>query len=468
MAVARINELRQKRIEAEAAHSALLDAHLKAADGKRSFTSEEIKAQTEAEELVGGLDGLLKAEQTRIDIEKRRAETGPSRIEVGKPNVADDPRKGFRSSREVLMAAMTAAQTGRVDERLRFLAQRDPEDKVAAGEPSYLLPVAFTPSFLATVGSDEHGEYSNQYGGFSVMTTRLAPRPLIGFEGDPSVGRTEMIPMSSPMVEMEAAVDKDHSSSVSAGLTVSRRAETVALSGTRQSREMITLKASSLMGVSFATEELLADSPGSFIARLDNGFRTQFAAHIFGEKLRGKGAAEYLGVLTALASASLGPTISVAKEGSQVADTIVADNVVKMRSRCWGYSNAIWVANHDAYPQLVRLAITVGVGAATALYQQSIVEDRPDMLLGRPLFYSEYASTLGDFGDIGLYNFSQYMEGIYQPIQSAESVHFRFLNRERTFVFWTRNCGAPSWRTALTPNKSASTLSPFVLLAERA
>jgi len=55
----------------------------------------------------------------------------------------------------------------------------------------------------------------------------------------------------------------------------------------------------------------------------------------------------------------------------------------------------------------------------------------------------------------------------YYQRQSAESVHVRFVNHERTFKFWLRNAGAPWWRSALTPNKSSVTLSPFVTLAAR-
>jgi len=67
-----------------------------------------------------------------------------------------------------------------------------------------------------------------------------------------------------------------------------------------------------------------------------------------------------------------------------------------------------------------------------------------------------------------LANWSQYLEGTYENLQSAESIHVRFLNHETTFKFWLRNAGAPWWRTVLTPKKSASTLSPFVVLAARA
>jgi hypothetical protein len=89
------------------------------------------------------------------------------------------------------------------------------------------------------------------------------------------------------------------------------------------------------------------------------------------------------------------------------------------------------------------------------------------MLLGRPIFYSEYASTIGDPGDLILGNWSQYLDGLYQPLQSAESVHVRFVEHERTFKFWVRNAGAPWWRSALTPAESTTTLSPFVVIEDR-
>jgi HK97 family phage major capsid protein len=273
--------------------------------------------------------------------------------------------------------------------------------------------------------------------------------------------------MASPSVEFVARVDKDHSTSVSGGFTVSRRAETVAQSVTRTAFEMVSLKASSLFGWGAATEELLTDSPISFVSIIDAGFRTQFPAHILNEKLRGKGGAEMLGILTALAASSLGPTISIAKETNQSADTINATNVIKMAARCWGFGNSIWIANHDSRPQLSVLSIAVGT-SGVLIYQPSSQMGFPDLLLGRPIYYSEFASTVGDTGDIILANWSQYLEGLYQPLQSAESVHVRFLNHERVFKLWLRNCGSPWWKSALTPAKSSATLSPFVILAERA
>ena len=262
-------------------------------------------------------------------------------------------------------------------------------------------------------------------------------------------------------VDILARVDKDHSSSVSGGFTVTRKPETVSATSSRMEMELITLKASSLFGLAYATEEILTDSPMSFAALIDSGFRDQFPAHILDEKIRGNGGAEFLGVLESDAE------VVVAKETGQDADTIVADNVIKMAERSWGFGSAIWLANHDTRHQLSTLTIATGTGGVL-IYQPSDREGFPDMLLGRPVFYTEYASTLGDAGDIMLVNWSQYLEGLYQPLESAESVHVRFVNHERAFKFWLRNAGAPWWRSALTPAQSSDTLSPIVTLAARA
>ena len=69
-------------------------------------------------------------------------------------------------------------------------------------------------------------------------------------------------------------------------------------------------------------------------------------------------------------------------------------------------------------------------------------------------------------GDLILVNWAEYIEALYQGLQQAESIHVRFVNHERSFKFWVRNCGQPWWSTALTP-KYGDTLSPLVTLAAR-
>lgn len=469
----RLNELKQQRIEAAKAHRAQLDKHLEACKAEdRGFSDEEKAAHAAAEAKIAGLDEMITAEERRIDLEKVQAARTPSpAVTVEKPNFEEDPRWGFKSHRDFLLAVIENSglrdRSLVDDERLRAVAVFDKEDKSAAGELAFMLPRGYTPrSLMAAAGSDEQGEYDDRYGGFLVQTTRLPGLMGTMWEGDPTVGRTQTVPMASPSVEIIARNDKDHSSSVSGGFTVARRPETASISSARASLEKITLKASSLFGLAYETEELLQDSPISFAAIIETGFRTQFAAHMIKEKLRGLGGTEYLGVLTALAASSLGPTLKVAKETGQAADTIAGENVIKMAARCWGFDNAIWMANHDCKPQLYKLNVPVGV-AGQLLFQPAREVGFPDMLLGRPVYYSEHMSTIGDAGDIGLFAWSEFLEGLYQPLQFAESVHVRFLNHEHTFKSWLRNAGAPWWRVAMTPEQSTSTLSPFVILAAR-
>ena len=199
------------------------------------------------------------------------------------------------------------------------------------------------------------------------------------------------------------------------------------------------------------------DSPQSFAAILEQGFSDEFKAKMLDEKINGTGTGEFVGVLNAPA------TVVQAKESGQAANTVVFENVINMRSRNWGFGNSVWLAAHDTMPQLAAMN-----DGTNHIYLPSVRDDVPETLLGRPIFYSEFVPKLGTKGDIILGNWSQYLMGMLQGAQSAESVHVRFDSHERAFKFWMRNDGQPWWRTALTPKNAGPTLSPFVSLAVRA
>ncbi len=402
--------------------------------------SDDLKAQIAKRELaetVGGTIAEFEAPPHRRSpqpaVPWTSDETKVTHVSVGEPNVLDDPRKGFKTPRHFLQTVMDVANGAKAPENLRI---------------------------LATIGSDEQGAYSDPYGGFLVPESFTPNMLRIEPEGDPMAGRTTMVPMATPSITWPVRVDKNHTSSVSGGLTVSRRAETAAASSSRMQLEKLNLNAASLFGLAYATEEILADSAISFISMLAQGFSDEFTSHMIDERLNGTGVGEHMGINNS------GALITVNKETGQAADTILETNIIKMRARCWGYDKAIWLANHDCLLQLMQMNAEVGVGG-TRVWQPSAREDHPDILFGRPLFFTEYTNTVGDAGDIILANWSQYLEGILQPLQSAESIHVRFVNHERAFKFWLRNAGAPWWNAALTPKKSSTTLSPFIRLQAR-
>jgi HK97 family phage major capsid protein len=344
-----ITELRQKRATlAKKANDELTAVQAKAKAENRVLTAEELQAQDAYDAQIAAVDQEIQLEERKLDRERasgggRREDPADRRAEresggrvtqvTHVHNRAEDDRaRGFRSHREFLLATMENAgfrnREEIPDERLRPLAVLDATDRQAAGEQAFLLPEAFTPrGLLATVGSDEQGAYSDAYGGFGVPTTRLPGLLSIGFEGDPTAGRTQPVPMATPSIEIPARTDKNHSTSVSGGFTVSRKAETAAAAASRGQMEMVTMKAASLFGLAYATEEILTDSPISFAALIDSGFRDQFPAHLLNEKIRGNGGNEFTGYLNSPAA------VTVAAEGGQAADTINSANIINMASR---------------------------------------------------------------------------------------------------------------------------------------
>ena len=357
--------------------------------------------------------------------------------------IEKDPCRGFKSTARFL-DAVRRADTAK--------ANGGSLEKVHAANPGL--------NYLATAGSDEHGTFSDSYGGYLVPEGYSPDPKSITAESDPVAGLVTKIPMAFPKVNITARVDKTHTSSVSGGLRVYRRAEADTVASSQQSYEGIKLEANGLFGIAYATEELLTDSPISFAALLAAGFQDEFGSVILDERLNGTGVGQFLGINN---SAAL---VSVAKESAQLATTIVYNNILNMRARVWGYGNAVWMANHDCIPQLGLLNQAVGTGGVPA-WQPSAREDVPDMLFGRPLIFSEYMETLGTAGDIICANWTQYLEGVYQPLESAESIHVRFVNHERCFKFSMRNAGSPWWSSALTVKKGSNSLSPFVRLAVR-
>lgn len=401
------------------------------ADDEQPLTRADIKAMVAEAGAKAAADADIKVKRPHVAVGKDRSE--------------DDPKRGYKSHSEFLLDVKAAyerqGQGLPIPERVRPLI---------AGKAA---------------GSDEQSVAADQYGGILLPIDFMPELLRVEPEADILAGRTRQVPMTAVEVKIAARVDKNHSSSVAGGLTFSRREEIGTIAGTRIEFEQISLHAHSLYGATFATEEILSDSPISFTQLLATSFADQFVYHMMDEKINGTGAGEYLGVLNSPA------LVTVPKETSQTAATIVYENIINMRARCWNYGNAVWIANHDTLPQLLVMGITVGV-AGIPLWQPGsyggATQDRPDTLLGRPIFFSEHPAVLGTVGDIILADWSQYLEGTLQPMASAESMHVRFLTHERAFKFWTRNDGRPWWTAELTPKGSSPTLSPFVVLATRA
>ena len=200
-------------------------------------------------------------------------------------------------------------------------------------------------------------------------------------------------------------------------------------------------------------------------------FLGQEVRQLFGEEfafkcqnlgIRGSGAGEALGILTANCK------VSVAKETGQKAKTILTTNLSKMWARFTGRrANAAWFINRDVNPELDALSITAGTGA---LEPRFITYDSQGVLRikGAPVIEIEQCETLGTEGDIILADWSQYVCADMGDIQEAMSIHVDFIYGQQLFRFTYYFDGQPRWKSAITPFKGSNTVSPFVVLAVRA
>jgi HK97 family phage major capsid protein len=225
----------------------------------------------------------------------------------------------------------------------------------------------------------------------------------------------------------------------------------------------IELNLKKLTGLAYVTDELLQDAV-ALEQVLMQAFSEEIGFKLDDAIIRGTGAGQPLGVL---ASACL---VTQDAEGGQDADTFVAENAFNMYSRLYAPSmgNAVWFINQSVWPQLFRMGLSVGLGGAPIFLPAGSIAGQPyNTLLGLPIIAIEQADTIGDLGDVILADMSQYLLADKGGIQSASSIHVRFVNDESVFRFVYRVDGQPWWQSALTPFNSAPTQSPFVVLAAR-
>lgn len=218
-----------------------------------------------------------------------------------------------------------------------------------------------------------------------------------------------------------------------------------------------------MMSVMYTTSELLQDA-----AALG-----AIAAQAFAEEVmfmtedaiwEGDGSNKPLGILNSAAK------IAVAKETGQAAGTVLKENIDKMWARLWSrsVSNSAWFINQDVIPQLQALNQPVGTGGLPVFIPAGGLSAAPyETLYGRPIIRTEYCSTVGTEGDIGLCDLSQYMLVDKSGIDAATSMHAAFLTDEMVFRITYRVDGKPLWHSPLTPFKGSNTRSPFITLANR-
>ena len=226
--------------------------------------------------------------------------------------------------------------------------------------------------------------------------------------------------------------------------------------------DQVSLELKKLTGLCYATDELLQDA-SMLEAWIGMAFTKEFDFKIADAIVNGDGSGKPLGILAAPC------TYSVAAETSQVADTILTENIFKMWAARFApnQGNYVWLINQNIEPQLYGMTIAVGTGGIPVYMPAGGLSGAMyGTLMGRPVIPSEHAASIGDVGDIILADLSQYIMIDKGGVNAASSIHVAFLTDQTCFRFTYRCDGQPWWKTYITPYKGTTSYqSCFVTLA---
>lgn len=438
-----------RRLRVEMVNDA--NAIIQRADSEnRAMTDDERTKLTEMRAQIEKLDADIKmreewdgmAVETRATTQptkpEPREERGVTWAEAPKPKEAQRAEQEHRFG-QFLQAVMRSSRPGAdIDPLVR-------EQRAATG-------------LNETVASD---------GGFLVGTDFSAELLRRAYAMGEITSRCRRVPISAASNSLKInGVDETSRATGSrwGGIRGYWLAEAGLLTASRPVFRQIELKLNKLGVLAYSTDELLQDA-GALGSILMDAASEEIMWMTENTIINGTGAGQPLGVLNAAC------LVSQAKETGQAAATVVAQNVIKMRSRLWARSRAssVWLINQDVEPQLHQMSVAVGTGGVPVYLPAGGLSSSPyDTLYGRPVVPVEYCATLGTVGDVIAADFSQYLLADKGGIQSASSIHVQFLYDETVFRFVYRVDGQPTWNATLTPANGSTTLSPFVALATRA
>lgn len=416
--------------------SALLKAERERAAAIRKMGAEHNVADL-AEKAVE--KGTSEDEFSRavLQILSERSNANPV-TDQGGSRVADgaQPKKQFRSLGEQLQAVALAATTnGRsLDERL--------------------LELHRAPSGLnEQVGSE---------GGFLIQPEFAGELLKDMYEMGDIISRVRKIPMSSNSNRLIMyGVDESSRQTGSrwGGVRVYRDKEAGTVEKSQPEFREIEMKLNKLTGICYATEELLEDS-AALSSYITQAFSEEFLVNNENEIIYGSGKGEMLGYFNS------GALITVAKESGQANDSFVVQNALNMWSRLRATSrkNAVWLYNQELDSQLPMM--TIG-NQPVYLPAGTVAGNQYATLFGRPLIPVEYANPLGTKGDIQLVDLSAYLYTDKGEMETAQSIHVKFIEGQKAFRFTMRNDGQPLHAKPITPMKNGKTVSPFITLADR-
>lgn len=404
--------------------------------GAEGYSAEQ---QTQVDELNAEFDSLNKQLETaeKVEAMKAKASSSAGRKTSTSAPAAPAPRVevsasrqerfgGFNTAGEWLMAVKKAGQTGELDQRFKNAAAYE---KVGE-DGGFLVPEEISAAILKKMAGDE-----------SLMSRTTAIQ----------VGGNNL------------TINVDENQPWNGGVQAYWTAEGASITESKPAFKQASWRLQKLAALVKATDELLDDATAleSYImASAPNAIMHQVNKSI----INGNGVGKPLGIIQSPF------TVTVSKEGSQSADTVLAANVLKMYARMFPGSraNAAWYINPAVEEQL-RLMVD-GNDQYIYLAPGSQMNQTPyGSLLGRPVIpLMGGMPALGDLGDIIFADLSYYyMIRKAAGVKSATSIHLHFDKEITSFRFSMRLDGKCPFQSPVTTEFGSYQMSAFVQLEAR-
>ena len=313
----------------------------------------------------------------------------------------------------------------------------------------------------APTGASE-GQLSE--GGFLVQTDFASELLQNIYTTSDIIGRVNRKPISanSNGIKIPAVNDQNRTDGYRhGGIRAYWAAEAGLKTASQPSFDQIALELKKLVGLCYVTDEMLQDAPFLESWIMDS-FRDEFNFKLTDAIINGDGAGKPLGILNAPSR------VAITAETGQGTSTIVAENIIKMYARRIGSrtGNYVWLINQDIEPQLFTMGLAVGSGGIPVYMPAGGLSAAPlATLMGRPVIPCEHCATLGTTGDIIFTDLSRYLMIDKGGMQSASSIHVKFIYDETTFRFVLRCDGQPMDKTYITPFKGTNYQSAIITLS---
>lgn len=447
----------------------------------------EDKEQYEAEfravdELLKEADGLTK-QADDIEAEERRKNEEAERLrkKLAEQNRQSPARDESRGRHDHDNPGSDRIDPGeQEDDRTRSLSDwlfqvAKATDKVVGPEADERLRKVYGSEYRnwreAPAGSERRALSisSGTDGGYLMPSSYRAQLMEVASEGSIVRPRATAVPMDALEVEMPAL---DQTTAPTAGQTSffgGVHAEWTADEDDKPQHDpgfrSLKLRAYELAGYTEIPKSLLdrsAISMDILIRRLFGGAIGWYEDYAF---LRGNGVGKPLGVLN-------GPSLLLTGTARGSSTAVTMANMVQ----CWtkqymqGRRNAVWVISHGAESAFLQMTgvsntVVIPVGFYVQTGDGSAAGQPLNYaVFGRPVLVSEKLPALNTAGDIGLYDFSQYLIGDTGQLEVAVSEHYKFRNRKIAYRFVHHVGGMPWLNAPITLSDAETQVSPFVQL----